>query len=439
MRSASVSRLVTLTAACLLLGSNAQASELSDWLQARLPEGGKVGGDGASLNHTVAPKETYESIAQKYLNLTREYSVPRLAAKIKKQSPRLKSGETIAIPDVVTRALKSPKEERLGMPADRILKGVFVTGAYAQIRWIDILDASAARGFNAVVVDVKDYMGGINFNTKAALAAEGKTAKAIFLPDLARTARMAHDRGIRVIARIPCFHDPMLAKNLPRTSIQGTWGKPYPMGWTDPTNVEVQNYILDIVKETIEAGFDEVQLDYIRFPVHAGTASAVMPDWQNNGRINAIRDFVHRVHEVTKPAGVWLSVDVFGVTATGTKEDQQKLGQDITVLAPEVEAISPMVYPSHYAAGFMGFDEPGDHPEVIAMGTKNAVSKLPAGSQTAIRGWLQAFPLRSPSYGPKYVAAQAKHAENNGGLGWLMWSPACEYSAVWSAWPVIKK
>lgn len=439
MRRATWFRSVLLASFCAAALPVAEASELGDWLQAHLPEGGRVGADGASLSHTVAPKETHETIAKKYLDVTREYSVARLAAKLKKQSPRLKVGESVAIPDVVTHALKSPKEERLGMPADRILKGVFVTGAYAQIRWVETLDASAARGFNAVVVDVKDYMGGINFNTKSPLAAEGKTAKAIFLPDLARTTRMAHDRGIRAIARIPCFHDPLLAKNVPRTSIQGTWGKPYPMGWTDPTNVEVQNYLIDLVKESIEAGFDEVQLDYIRFPVHSGTGSAVMPDWKNDGRITAIRDFVRRVHEVTKPAGVSLSVDVFGVTATGTKEDQQKLGQDITVLAPEVEAISPMVYPSHYAPGFMGFAEPGDHPEVIAMGTKNSVAKLPQGSQTAIRGWLQAFPLRSPSYGPKYVGDQAKHAEANGGLGWLMWSPACEYSAVWTAFPVLKK
>ena len=56
-----------------------------------------------------------------------------------------------------------------------------------------------------------------------------------------------------------------------------------------------------------------------------------------------------------------------------------------------------------------------------------------------LRTWLQAFPLRASNYGPAYVAAQAKSAESTGGIGWLMWSPACEYSAVWSAFPKIKK
>ncbi len=142
------------TLASVMCASNARASELGDWLRARLPEGGQIEGDGAGLSHSVLSKETHESIAKKYLDLTREYSVSRLAAKIKKQSPHIKAGERIAIPDVVTHALKSPKEERMGLPADRVMKGVFVTGAYAQIRWIDILDASAARGFTAVVVDV---------------------------------------------------------------------------------------------------------------------------------------------------------------------------------------------------------------------------------------------------------------------------------------------
>lgn len=418
---------------------NASASELGDWLKSHMPEGGRVEADGAKVVHVVAPKETHDTIAKKYLDVTGEYTWGRLAAKLRKQTPNLKAGLELNIPEITKRVPKAPKDERLGWPADKILKGVFVTGAYGQIRWVETLDASAARGFNAIVLDVKDYMGGINYNTKSKLAAEGKTAKAVYFPDLARTVRVAHDRGIRVIARIPCFHDPLLAKNVPRTSIQGNWGKPYPMGWTDPVNPEVQEYILDIVKESMDAGFDEIQLDYIRFPVHAGTGSAVMPEWKDDSRIHAIRDFVKRVHDVTKPAGVALSLDVFGVAATGIREDQQKLGQDITVLSQVSDAISPMVYPSHYAAGFMGFAEPGDHPEIIATGTKNSVAKVAPGSGTVIRSWLQAFPLRSPSYGPKYVADEAKYAETNGGHGWLMWSPACDYSPVWRAFPVLKK
>ena len=42
--------------------------------------------------------------------------------------------------------------------------------------------------------------------------------------------------------------------------------------------------------------------------------------------------------------------------------DLENLGQDPELLARECDALAPMVYPSHYPRGFMGFDVPGDHP-----------------------------------------------------------------------------
>jgi hypothetical protein len=105
------------------------------------------------------------------------------------------------------------------------------------------------------------------------------------------------------------------------------------------------------------------------------------------------------------------------------------------VLAPECEAISPMLYPSHYSHNYAGFEHPGDHAEIHGWGTKGGVERLPAGSTTVIRSWLQAFPQDSPNFGPKYVADAAKFTEQAGGVGWLMWHPGCEYSSVWAGFP----
>ena len=77
-----------------------------------------------------------------------------------------------------------------------------------------------------------------------------------------------------------------------------------------------------------------------------------------------------RVHAETKPAGVLLSLDLFGVTATGARSDIDWLGQDIAVVGPEAEAIMPMVYPSHYDKGYNGWEHPGDHPEIVGIGVK---------------------------------------------------------------------
>jgi hypothetical protein len=348
---------------------------------------------------------------------------------------------TITIPHPLSRPLRDPKEERLGWPEDRILRGVFVTGTYANIRWADTVDKVEDHGLNAIVLDAKDYDGYVNYPTKAKIAIESGAIRDKNIPDLARAIRYAHWHGVRIILRIPCFHDPWADKHVPdaRLSLRFTpTGKPIHVDWLDPTNTEAQDYVIELAKEGIEAGADEIQLDYVRFPVHIPMKVAVLP--QPHERSKIIRDFVKRVATVTKEAGVHLSLDFFGVAATGERDDIEHLGQDIAVVAPEADAISLMSYPSHYANGYMGFTNPADHPEIIGISNKMALAQLkPTKAKTVFRTWLQAFPLKVTHYNSAYLLAQAKSAETSGGHGWLMWSPGCEYAQVWNGWPSKKK
>jgi hypothetical protein len=133
-----------------------------------------------------------------------------------------------------------------------------------------------------------------------------------------------------------------------------------------------------------------------------------------------------------------LSLDVFGVIALGKRVDIDALGQDLVLLAPECEVLSPMVYPSHYAKGFYGFDEPGAHPELIAVGTKGTLDQIASVPGAAVvRPWLQAMNYESPGYGPEYLKAETKHAETAGSTGWLMWNPGQDYSYAWQIMPRI--
>ena len=112
------------------------------------------------------------------------------------------------------------------------------------------------------------------------------------------------------------------------------------------------------------------------------------------------------------------------------------------MLAPECEALSPMVYPSHYSKGFNGWDEPGDHPEIVGMGTKGVLDLVAAGhvvGGAVVRPWLQAMNWKSPSYSPAYLAQEIRSAEAAGGTGWLMWNPGQEYGVAWQAVAARKK
>lgn len=412
------------------------------YIKERLPKGGRVeGGDAPIVQHQVQRGESLATIAAAYLPVTEWYRAEHLAAALAKEHKTVSHGAVLTIPRPLTRVLHDPKEDRLGWPEDEILRGVFVTGTYASIKWAETVDKVADHGLNAIVLDGKDYDGYVNYPSKAKIAVESGAVRSKNVPDLERAIRYAHWQGVRVIVRIPCFHDPWADKKLPdaRLSLKYTpTGKPIHVGWIDPTNTEAQDYVIELAEEAIAAGADEIQLDYVRFPVHLSMKTAVLPPPPQRSTI--IRDFVKRVRAVTKQAGIHLSLDFFGVAATGERSDIMALGQDIATVAPEADAISLMTYPSHYSKGYMGFSNPADHPEIIGIGNKMAIAQLePTGAKTIWRTWLQAFPRGVTRYDSRYLLAQAKAAETSGGHGWLMWSPACEYSQVWNGWPSKKK
>ncbi|MDP9002981.1 MAG: hypothetical protein M3O46_23055 [Myxococcota bacterium] len=419
----------------------------ADWLSARIPPAGKVmptDAGAVKVIHTVAPDDTPSTIAKAYLDITDVYRAKDLAAEIAKRAPNIATGALVEIPHVLTAPYKTPEEDRLrwpASPAERALKGVFISGIFAGSFWPETIERLAARGLNAAVLDAKDYMGTVNYPTHVKLALETGAAKDPPIPDYSRAIRFAHARGVRIIARIPCFHDPWAAKRAPRLSVMSVGGRPFEMGWTDPANAEAQDYIVDLVKEVVDLGADEVQLDYVRFPVYSpGIKYAALPPADGH-RSQAIKAFVRRVHDATHARMVPLSLDLFGVTATGSTEDIEGLGQNIGVIGAEAEALSPMVYPSHYAPGFNGFQDPGNHPEIIGIGTKAAIDKLKGAHNTStiMRPWLQASNYKASAFGPKYIQEEIRSAEAGGAIGWLMWDPDNNYWAVWRALPVIEQ
>lgn len=417
---------------------------LGDWLRSKLPAtgGGSVeeGSGAPRVVHRARAGDTALSIAQAYVDLTDVYMAEDLAETIAKTksmiSAPIAEGTVVPIPNVLTEPYKEPDQDRLGWPEDKVLRGIFLTGLMAGRQWIPNLNRLQERGLNAVVLDGKDYMGPVNYPSQAKVAVETSASKNLLIPNLARTVRFAHARGIRVILRLPCFHDPWAQKRAPRLSVQGNWGKPFPLGWLDPTNPEAQEYVFELAREMAASGADEVQLDYVRFPVQGPLKSAVLPTNKGTERSKIIKEFVKKVAAIVHEKSVKLSLDVFGVAATGQQEDIDALGQQLDIMGIEADALSPMVYPSHYDAGYMGFAVPANHPEIIGIGNKAAYERLkksPA-TTTLIRPWLQAFSWRTSAYGPKYVAEEIASAEKTG-VGWLLWDPGCGYGAAWAAIP----
>jgi hypothetical protein len=417
------------------------------WLSERMPKGGAVVDDGADaplrVVHTVQPGETTDHVARLYLDLSETYLVADYAREIARaarvRGPTLRAGTTITIPNLIRAPYRTGDEERLGWPEDKALRAAYVRGQTAGAPFfLGMLDQNAARGINAIVLDAKDYDGWVTYPSKVPLAREAGALRYRFIRDLARTVRFVHARGIRVILRIACFEDEVVARARGDLSVQAKWGRPYRIGWLDPSNDVAQQYIIDLVKEGMDAGVDEIQLDYVRYPVLGIKGADFKLKERNLTQVQVITAFVRKVHAVTQARGVPLSLDVFGVISEGKREDIEALGQDPALLAAECEVLSPMVYPSHYAPGYNGWAIPGDHPEIIGIGTRKTLDQIKAGgvqNPAIVRPWLQAMDYKSPTYGPRYLADEVRHAEANGGTGWLLWNPGQDYGIAWRAIP----
>jgi hypothetical protein len=79
---------------------------------------------------------------------------------------------------------------------------------------------------------------------------------------------------------------------------------------------------------------------------------------------------------------------VFGIVVAS--ENDKEIGQRPEELTRQLDAFSPMVYPSHYEDGWLGLAEPNDHPyDITADAIEDSLRRIEPG--TILRPWLQAF------------------------------------------------
>ena len=158
------------------------------------------------------------------------------------------------------------------------------------------------------------------------------------------------------------FKDNVLANARPDLAIIDTrTGEPWidneKLAWVDPFREEVWDYNIAIAREAAARGFDEIQFDYVRFPTDGklGAAKYAQPN-NKDTRLPGDRRLPRQGAPRAGPAGVFVAADVFGYTAFN--ENDTDIGQRIEELAPHLDYICPMVYPSGYHLGIPGFRNP---------------------------------------------------------------------------------
>lgn len=317
--------------------------------------------------------------------------------------------------------------------AQFLVRAIYSTAHYAASDelWGSLLDIADTTEVNAMVLDLKDSTGSVFYDTQVPMAAE-IGAKAPLYDIEARLAEL-EDHGIYSIARIVVFEDPILAGARNDLAIHdvttgGLWTTWNGLAWVNAYKPEVWQYNIDLAREAAELGFDEIQLDYIRFPSDGLLENADYgPENADKTRVEAITGFLTEMQAALKPTGSLLAVDIFGIALL--EDDDAGIGQNYASIAPLVDVVCPMIYPSHFYPGEMGFDIPNNHPyEVILQSLQRGENLVPE-ARDKLRPWLQDFSYgEGIEYGPTELAAQIQATEDFGTAGWMIWAPDNEYS-----------
>lgn len=316
---------------------------------------------------------------------------------------------------------RTPERERWALNA----RGVHVTFAYAssKARWQQVLDLVEKSGLNTIQLDVKDESGRIGYLSEVPLGKEiGAAQNYLPIKDMLKELRA---RGIYSVARIVVMRDPVLARKRSDLMVRTAGGYPLMGGvWVNPCSREVWDYNIALAEEAYNLGFDEVQFDYLRFPEGKDAWTSHYPGMGNRHRTDVIAGFVRYAREKLG-WDRWLSVAVFGFI--GYAKDDLLIGQRPERLAPFLDFLSPMAYPSHYSPGNYGFANPNAHPYEVVDRTLADFERLIEHSGCRLRPWLQAFTLGLPPYGPAEIKAEIRVTENRGIKTWLLWNPAVQY------------
>jgi len=299
-------------------------------------------------------------------------------------------------------------------------------------RVVEMLDHTE---LNAVVIDVKGDRGFIPYESEVPLAREAGAMGPVRVHEFDDVLARLKAKGIYTIARIVVFKDNVLARHRRRWAITDTrtgtlWLDAERLAWLDPFQEEAWAYSIAVGAEAARKGFDEIQFDYLRFPTDGKLSAArySKPNTQDN-RLQAITAFLKHARASLAPIGAFLAVDLFGYIAFNL--DDTGVGQRLEELAPLVDFLCPMAYPSAYHLGIPGHRNPVTHPYAVVFETIRRARERSAQTRAQLRPWIQDFrdyAFDRRAFGVPEVRAQMTAALDAGAMGWMLWNPQNRYT-----------
>ncbi len=320
------------------------------------------------------------------------------------------------------------------LPPPDSIKAVYISSWVAGTPSVraNVLRLIDETEINAIVIDVKDNTGVITWEER------------MKEEDLKTLIEELHSKGIYVIGRIAVFQDPAYAlahKDQAVKRRDGTlWKSKKGEYWVDAGSKQKWEHTLRLSEQAYALGFDEINLDYIRYSTEGTKDGLIFPQSDAraiNDRVGVVSEFYEYITGELRKRGIPVSGDVFGIITTSSA-DIPMLGQDLHKALEYFDYVAPMVYPSHYAPGTFGFNNPAAHPgpvikeamlgalriaDEVASSTGQATSTVRA----KLRPWYQDFDMGA-TYTAEMVRAQIDAGEKLGISSWMLWDPSNKYT-----------
>jgi hypothetical protein len=325
-------------------------------------------------------------------------------------------------------------------------RGIYLTGyTVASERFEIILDQAQEAGINTVVFDVKNMKGDVFLSGGQKDSVRAEKYKPII--DIEKTVKTLHGRNMKAVSRVVVFHDQMLAKNFadlrPEATDGGHWreSKKRDPSWLDPSNRQVQEEILEIIERVVRSGVDEIQMDYIRFPTQGNLENALFSfqkidkeisladsNYIPREKVDIIENFIDETKKIVENYGVTLTADLFAIVAWQAPADVSNTGQDIARLSKYLDSVHPMIYSSHFSAGFSFREQIENEPYyIVYQGTILTLQEAEEGCR--VIPYIQANNWKV-NFNKSYIIAQVRAIEDAEADGYILWSSSNKYESA---------
>ena len=338
----------------------------------------------------------------------------------------------------------------------RIHRPALTLGLYIPFTKIDQWDTLErfkelvlSSGANTIVVDIKNEWGltHVPFEHRWKPLGTYKYENPEALSDLIAWCAVYK---IYLIGRQVIMSDGKLLSAYPGFGLRhkkgGVWRDSQGIPWANPFRSEIAEYNAAIALAAAKMGIREIQYDYVRFPSDDSPTQYIDYEGMNTfeRRTNAIARILCLGQAAVHDAGSQLAADVFNYTAWRNYGDMG-IGQHLETLAPFIDILSPMAYPSLYGTHLPASDPcpnrcfPGSaYPyEVVNYTVKHALERLRSvNPNVMVVPWIQAYP--DARFGQRMTLsefeAQQRGAFEAGAHGVLAWNPSLNYEPNFYAW-----